>query len=349
MNLSLRPLAAVIACTLGLTLAACGSDSDEGGGADGDATTITVGTQQPSDALQVQMAIEAGYFEDAGITDVQVRSFSALPAMFAAAEQGQIDIALGAFVALNGYNAASSGAQMRYVVTNGFNSTAWMSANDDSLLTWQDTQDTKKIAASWKGKRIGIPAPGGVLDFYTRYMLRQADLDPDKDVTWVTIQPGAATVSAFEEDLVDVVGMDNSTLAAVVDAGVGRSAIHMAGGEGPEELLDLLSVGYFADESRISEDTELYESFRVAITETKAYMADPANKDDVLGVLSSDKIGLGSIDAELLYKTVLPQWTTGDLEVATLDKTREALITTGMIKSPGFEYEDVVSSVASEK
>ena len=135
MNPSMRSLAAVLTCTLGLTLSACGSGLDEGGGADSNTRTITVGTQQPSDALQVQMAIDAGYFEDANITDVEVRSFSALPAMFAAAEQGQIDVALGAFVALNGYNAKSSGAQMRYVVTNGFNSTAFTALDPMSSPT----------------------------------------------------------------------------------------------------------------------------------------------------------------------------------------------------------------------
>ncbi len=75
------------------------------------------------------------------------------------------------------------------------------------------TDSPVKSIADLKGKKIGITAFGSAGTTYGRAYLRSNGLDPDKDVTWISIGAGAQAVMAINQRVVDAVVFWDAALA----------------------------------------------------------------------------------------------------------------------------------------
>src|SRR6516162_1521346 len=97
-----RVLTACIALAAIFGAAGCSSTSSTGSASTGSASTgsstsggrvVTIGLQSPNSAVPAYVALKLGLFAKAGISGIQLKVFTSLPALFAAVQHNQLDLA----------------------------------------------------------------------------------------------------------------------------------------------------------------------------------------------------------------------------------------------------------------
>lgn len=164
-----------------------------------------------------------------------------------------------------------------------------------------------------KGMRIGVTARGAGTELLTRALLLGAGMTPD-DVTFVATGSPTTSYPTFVARQIDAGMMFQPfrTLCEVQKTCV--VGVDLAKGEGPEDLR-VLNGGfetYAARRNFIEGNTVAIDAFIQAMTETVAWMQDPANFDKLMGI-TRKYLTLGDIpdaDATLiqLVKTETPKF-----------------------------------------
>lgn len=88
--------------------------------------------------------------------------------------------------------------------------------------------------AKLKGLTIGITGPGAATDTYTRYYLRKAGFDPDKDAKLVALGGGPALTAALKQGQIDAFQLSPPTPETLVADGTGVLVIASSLGDVPE-------------------------------------------------------------------------------------------------------------------
>jgi NitT/TauT family transport system substrate-binding protein len=124
--------------------------------------------------LPLYIADDRGFFRDEGL-DVE-RPIMAPNAAVAGLVNGDVDIA----VAGSGVRAAMQGAPLKAFLYS-FNATLYELVGAPDIRTMDDL----------RGKAVGTTAPGATEEVGTNILLRQAGLDPSRDVTYVLVPAGS--------------------------------------------------------------------------------------------------------------------------------------------------------------
>jgi ABC-type nitrate/sulfonate/bicarbonate transport system substrate-binding protein len=341
-SLALMAAAAATAALLAASAASARTDSEAGTSRPA-ARTLVVGVQQSYNMLPIFVALRHGYLKQAGIGNVKFTVFQSLPAMFAAIAQGQVDIGLQTIPSLWNYNKATGGTKLKYIAPGQTNAILWAAPMSSSIPV-ATKKDWKKTVLAWKGKKIGIPAFGGVVDLFTRYMLKEAGLSAS-DVTLNAIGAGPASVAALQSGVVDVTTGDGFTLALLQSQKLGKNVINLAFGQGPPEFINLLISGYFTSESSIQKERRLWVGFSAGLAKARVYMRNPKHRRDVIDILTR-KVGVTANEAAILYKVAVPSAANVALNRRTFDKTVAAYATTGVLTAPAPTYSDLVADFA---
>jgi len=140
---------------------------------------LTVGLPVPAISfLPVWAADQNGFLKEEGFIDVRVLSFRGDADVMQSLAAGTVDLNVAS---LNGLIASiNSGLKFKGV---------WMGYNMP-LFDWYAQAKFRSIAET-KGGRYGVSKYGGLSDSLTRYVLRKAGLDPEKDVK--ILQLGGST------------------------------------------------------------------------------------------------------------------------------------------------------------
>jgi len=140
---------------------------------------LTVGLPVPAISfLPVWVADQNGFLKEEGITEVKVLAFRGDADVIQALAAGSVDLNVAS---LNGLiSSINSGLKFKGV---------WAGYNMP-LFDWYAQPKYKSIAET-KGGRYGVSKYGGLSDSLTRYVLRSAGLDPEKDVK--ILQLGGST------------------------------------------------------------------------------------------------------------------------------------------------------------
>src|SRR4029079_10907438 len=146
------------------------------------------GVQQGYNALPLFVAVRHGYFKKAGITDVKFTLFSSLPAMLTAVAQGQLDVGYQSIPPLLAYDKATSGTKLKVIAATSSASVMFFAKNDTPIPV-ATSKNWKSTVLAWKGKKIGVPAPNGLIELYVKSMVKEAGLQPD-DVKTVVVGVG---------------------------------------------------------------------------------------------------------------------------------------------------------------
>lgn len=84
-----------------------------------------------------------------------------------------------------------------------------------------------------KGLRFGITSPGGSTDVMTRYLLKQAGYDPEKDATIIQLGSFAGLAAGLTTNQIDAFFGEPPGPQQMVDKGVGKMVISSSAGEVP--------------------------------------------------------------------------------------------------------------------
>jgi NitT/TauT family transport system substrate-binding protein len=153
---------------------------------------LSIGLAVPSlSYLPCWVADQKGFLKEEGITDVKVLTFKGDAEVLQALAGGTVDISVSSLPGL--VESIKSGQKFK-ALWGGFN---------QPYFDWYALPKFKSIAAT-KGGRYAVTKYGALTDFLTRYALRGAGLDPEKDVTILALGGSPQSLPAMEAGQIDV-------------------------------------------------------------------------------------------------------------------------------------------------
>ena len=155
-----------------------------------------------------------------------------------------------------------------------------------------------QMIADLKGLKIGISTPGASTDVTLRFLLREAGLDPQKDVTIVPVGDPTTALAALKNGLIDGnMSVEPTQTAAVTGLKIAKHVLNIEDGEGPELFSDYAYNGVFARGATLKERPQAARAVVDAIIEAEQRINDPNQLDDIVKVAQAYMRG---IDVELL-------------------------------------------------
>ncbi len=155
-----------------------------------------------------------------------------------------------------------------------------------------------QMLADLKGLKIGISTPGASTDVTLRFLLREAGLDPQKDVTIVPVGDPTTALAALKNGLIDGnMSVEPTQTAAVTGLKIAKHVLNIESGQGPELFRDFAYNGVFARGSTLKERPQAARAVVAAIVEAEQRIQDPNQLDEIVKVAQAYMRG---IDADLL-------------------------------------------------
>jgi NitT/TauT family transport system substrate-binding protein len=329
------------------SIASVGAGVATGGNAEAASTgateTISAGVQQGYNLLPMLVAIRHGFFKKAGISDVKFNTFGSIPAMLAAVAQGQLDIGGQSIPPLVAYDRATSGTKLKVVLAGTQGSIMWF-AGPNTQLPAATAKDWKSAVRAWKGKKIGVPAPNGLIQLLTNRLLKDVGLSPS-DVSYQVVGVGPPAVAALQQGLVDVISGDPLTLALLKPQKLGYTVLSFPDGQGPADLVDTPTGVWFASDSTVSQDPARFTALVNGWVRARAFIADPKNKKDILDLLTR-KVGLSAAEAQAVYPLSVATYGKAKITRQIFDSMMASYIDAGIVPAPQPTYDDSVFNFA---
>ncbi len=135
-------------------------------------------------------AEQTGFFKEEGFTDVKIISLQGDAPTLQALAGGTVDLCVASLTGL--VNAITSGQRFKAI---------WAGYNM-SHFEWYALPKYKSMAET-KGGRYAVSKYGSMTDFLTRYALRKAGLDPEKDVTILALGGAAQFLAGLAAGQID--------------------------------------------------------------------------------------------------------------------------------------------------
>ncbi|WP_395711583.1 ABC transporter substrate-binding protein [Reyranella sp.] len=227
------------------------------------------------------VAKDLGIYDKHGL-NVSLLDFRAAPDATAALFSGAVDLmsnSPGNMMLVN-----SRGRDLVAVVDN-FPAPVW------SLVAGKDVATTNKAAGypapmrDLKGKKIGVPAIGSDGHNFARRFLRDAGMDPEKDVTFLAVGLGPDAVAAFKAGQLDAV-MAIEPVQTVLEALGGKVVLDLLADKTIPEFASWTSSVYHSTKAHADKNAEMMKRFQAAQEEAIAFVRDPANAEKVAAIWS---------------------------------------------------------------
>lgn len=167
------------------------------------------------------------------------------------------------------------------------------------------------------GKKLGVSVRGGSVDIDLRYLLMEAGLTPDSDVSVVPLGSGGAMVAAMRAKQVDgILGFPPLTQQLLLH-GDAVKIIDLAKGEGPPALSQPFVTAAVTDQY-LAKNQDTVRRFVTAMVQTLRYIRDPANKGKVSSMVATRLSGIdpavvGDVVTEMVA-TMNPTFSRTDLD-----------------------------------
>jgi NitT/TauT family transport system substrate-binding protein len=235
--------------------------------------------------LPVYVAQDAGFFEDEGIK-AEFVEFQGGAEVTSAMLGGSIDF--GGSLSERPAVLAEKGMAAKNVMALQNKLAFTLVARSDLDIKPGNVQDLK-------GKKIGVTRLGGGLDQALRALLRDAGLDPEKDVSIVATGGVSSGMAALESKAVDAsMGAEPATSMGELK-GITKSIIDLRNGEGPESVQTMSFPTLQATDKYLQNNEELTHKVVRAIAKAQKAMRE----NPQLGVDSIKKL-FKDFDDELL-------------------------------------------------
>ncbi len=149
-------------------------------------TRLNIGLPVPAISfLPTWVADQKGFFKEEGLTEVKILAFRGDADVIQALASGSVDINIASLPGL--VTCVASGQKFKAV---------WAGYNMP-YFDWYAQSRFKSIAET-KGGRYAVTKYGALTDFLTRYALRNAGLDPEKDVKILQLGGSPQSLAAME-------------------------------------------------------------------------------------------------------------------------------------------------------
>jgi NitT/TauT family transport system substrate-binding protein len=191
----------------------------------------------------------------------------------------------GGFAVEHGVQVIGKGQKLKLLVLNETNPPFDLIVRNDVPLP----NLSKGFPASvndLKGLKLGISSPGASADTSLRLLLKQAGLDPDRDVRIVPVGDPTTQIAALRNRTVDgTMAFEPIQTQAVFGDKIAKSVVNLEKGQaGPDIYRSYAFNGVFARQDYIDAHPEVVKSVVGAVVEAEQMINDPAHFQDVLKV-----------------------------------------------------------------
>lgn len=199
--------------------------------------------------------------------DIRADTFVNHPQALARLLKGDVDFLFTG--TSQGWNNYLDGGPM-VLINTGVWGVSYLIGRDESITSLADL----------KGKKLALPFPGAPLDFQTRYMLKEAGLDPDRDVE-ISYSPFPQTVPKLLADQIDAAPLPEPLATKLVKGqGLRRIVDFQAAWAAVTGDPKSPQVSLFATKDGIAGQTEmiatLVDAWRAATTKVQENPDDAA-------------------------------------------------------------------------
>jgi NitT/TauT family transport system substrate-binding protein len=373
-RLGLRSVAVGVGATLAvLSAGACGSSSDSSDAATtttatavttaSTATTGATANSAPTTAaaeptstapLEVQkirvttivgallglpqvVAEAKGFYKAAGL-EVETVPVNSGPAGAQALLAGAADMMLNSpeFLLLAG----EQGQAMKLVVGNTVSAVTTLVARKGWPLP--NAGKYPDAVKDLKGAKIGVTALGSVNENHVRLMLKDAGLDPDKDVTIIATGAVNTSLPALQAGQIDAwMGFEPGTTLALGSTGIATTVVDLRADQAPPLIHNTVPNGYAATDSYIAKNHDTVVRFVDAMEQAHKWMADAANADELNQIVAKNF----PVDAAIIPQLIKDNLATfgATIPEANIENSISIMKQFGLIKGTP-KYSDIVAT-----
>lgn len=224
--------------------------------------------------VPIYAAQDLGYFAQQGL-QVEMLPTSTGQRSIAAAISGDVEMVIGAPFSI--IAAHTQGADLMMFAGEG----TQYGVNIAVSKKWAEshkltaTSSYKDRLGALKGMTIGISGPGGGSDLLVRYAASEAGVNPDRDMTLVTLGEAAAILAAFSQGRIDGLAQSSPTSNIAVRNFDGYMLINTTKGE-IESLQGYLGSAISARADWLKKNTPATIKFIKGLQMSLNGMHDPA-------------------------------------------------------------------------
>lgn len=275
--------------------------------------------------LPARVAVDKGFFADEGL-DVQIVELAGGPQMVQALAAKSIEVMSNS--PTNGMIANGAGQDFVGIVGAFADPPYTVIARGD----WPTPNEGKgypEFAKDLKGATIGVPVLGSESENVMRTMIRDAGLNPDTDVQWVTIGGGQQAIGAFEAGQVDVFIATEPAPTVLIGGEKNAKALvdFRDPDQVPEPFRGWTSSIYQGNRAYVEANPETFAAFEAAIT--KAIEFIKTDRDGALEVYRT-MLALDDETVQAVYDTNVHSLVT-DVDCDTWPKMTDFLVTATLV------------------
>ena len=141
------------------------------------------------------------------------------------------------------------------------------------------------VVRDLKGLKLGITGRGASTDFTLRFLVKEAGLDPDKDVTIIATGGIATSMAALQKgDIQGYLAFEPIQSQAIHGLGIAKPVIDIRKGEVPRVLQEYAYNSMVAKEEYLDANPETARRMVAAVLDTHRFLADPKNFEETVKV-----------------------------------------------------------------
>jgi NitT/TauT family transport system substrate-binding protein len=190
----------------------------------------------------------------------------------------------GAFAVEHGVTVASKGQDLKLIVLQQKLPPLSLIVHNDVPTPNADKPYPQNLI-DLKGLKIGISGRGASTDTATRFMLKQAGLDPDKDVTIMPVGDPGTMLASLKNKVIDAaMAVEPTQTAALQSLKIAKTMADIEGGGGPAVFHPYAYNGVFVHSAFLKDHPDTARGIVAAIVEACAVINDPARMNDLMDV-----------------------------------------------------------------
>lgn len=197
----------------------------------------------------------------------------------------------GAFAVEHGVVVASKGQDVKLLVLNQQLPPLGVIVRND-VPTPNAGKPYPQMIKDLKGLKIGISTPGASTDTTLQFLLREAGLDPKKDVNIVPVGDPATTLAALKNGLIDgAMAVEPAQTIGINGIKIAKMVLDIEGGDAPI-FREYAYNGVWTRSGTLKDRAQVVRGIVEAIVEAEQIINDPKRLDDVMKVAAAYLRGL---------------------------------------------------------
>jgi len=248
---------------------------------------------------------------------------------------------VGAFAVEHGVAVASKGQDVKLLVLNQRLPPLSLIVRND-VPTPNAGKPYPEMVRDLKGLKIGISSAGASTDTTLQYLIREAGLDPKKDVSILPVGDPNTMLAALKNGVIDgAMAVEPTQTVAVHGVKIAKMVVDVEGGGAPL-FKEYAYNGMFVRSAFLKERPQVARGIVDAVVEAEQAINDPARTEEIMGVAAATMKGMDPA----LFRAYLERYRSIFRPVAT-PKAMEnvnALLRAGNLIAQTVPYEQIVAT-----